>query len=515
MAAVTPRQTKAVPRSGCFIMSAAKRNAGIMAGSSVCRQSSMDLVRDSKKNARKRMSAGLASSEGWNDMKPPSLIQRCVLCERSRKKTATSSIAGTDYQYDAAGNMTRNVTPTVQTYSYDQENRLTGAAGFAYTYDGDGNRVRKSTGSTGTLYWYMTPGIVGESDLSGNLTDEYVFFDGERVARKSTNGVFYYFSDHLKTGSVITDSAGVIKAESDYYPWGGELQFVNNDSNHYKFTGKERDSETQLDYFGARYYSNGLGRWISSDWSPTPIPVPYANFGDPQSLNLYGFVGGNPASKADPDGHQGPGDVLQVIEVVNRFASDPGGFIKSFFKGSGKQEVANINMHKFGGHDLKPNFSNDVERAGGAALNGTSTAAGYAAVAFGAKGDVAVEPYEVGTYGELSGRSAGDGLSIDHIPSNASNLARATATKGEALTPQEAAAVRDQGTAVAVPDASHRGASPTYGGRNTQAQIQADAANPQAAAARDTQAMVNAASANDKAAAKAAATKICQAAECK
>jgi hypothetical protein len=31
--------------------------------------------------------------------------------------------------------------------------------------------------------------------------------------------------------------------------------------------------------------------------------VPYADFGDPQSLNLYGFVGGNPASKADPDGH--------------------------------------------------------------------------------------------------------------------------------------------------------------------------------------------------------------------
>jgi uncharacterized protein RhaS with RHS repeats len=115
-------------------------------------------------------------------------------------------------------------------------NRFTGAAGYAYTYDADGNRAIKSNGSTGTLYWYMTPGIVGESDLSGNLTDEYVFFDGERVARKSTNGVFYYFSDHLKTSSVITDSAGVIKAESDYYPWGGELQFVANDSNHYKFT---------------------------------------------------------------------------------------------------------------------------------------------------------------------------------------------------------------------------------------------------------------------------------------
>jgi uncharacterized protein RhaS with RHS repeats len=110
--------------------------------------------------------------------------------------------------------------------------------------------VRKSNASTGTLYWYMTPGIVGEGDLSGNLTDEYIFFDGERVARKSTNGVFYYFSDHLKTASVITDASGNIKSESDFYPWGGELQFIANDSNHYKFTGKERDSETQLDYFG-------------------------------------------------------------------------------------------------------------------------------------------------------------------------------------------------------------------------------------------------------------------------
>jgi RHS repeat-associated protein len=170
--------------------------------------------------------------------------------------------------------------------------------------------VRKSNGNlaaNGTLYWAMTPGVVAETDLAGTLKSEYVFFDGERVARRDgatgTGGVFYYFSDHLKTASVITDSAGVIKAESDYYPWGGELQFVNNDSNDYKFTGKERDSETGLDYFGARYYSNGLGRWVSADWSPTPVPLPYADFGDPQSLNLYTYVRNSPTMKVDPDGH--------------------------------------------------------------------------------------------------------------------------------------------------------------------------------------------------------------------
>jgi hypothetical protein len=52
--------------------------------------------------------------------------------------------------------------------------------------------------------------------------------------------------------------------------------------------------------------SGSLGRWVSPDWSASPVPVPYADLTNPQSLNLYGFVGGNPASKADPDGHCPP-----------------------------------------------------------------------------------------------------------------------------------------------------------------------------------------------------------------
>ena len=85
--------------------------------------------------------------------------------------------------------------------------------------------MRKSNGNlaaNGTLYWYMTPGVVAETDLAGTLKSEYAFFDGERVARRDgatgTAGVFYYFSDHLKTASVITDSTGVIKAESAITP---------------------------------------------------------------------------------------------------------------------------------------------------------------------------------------------------------------------------------------------------------------------------------------------------------
>jgi len=191
----------------------------------------------------------------------------------------------------------------------------------------------------------MSPGIVAESDLTGALKSEYVFFAGERVARKdfsgSTTSVFYYFSDHLKTASVITDSAGTIKEDEDYYPWGGELQFVNNDSNHYKFTGKERDSETGLDYFGARYYGNWVGRFLTPDWAAKPITVPYANFGNPQSLNLYSYVKNNPRTLGDPDGHQspsscGPGCIMQLIEISNRFDADPGGFGKALAIGAVK-----------------------------------------------------------------------------------------------------------------------------------------------------------------------------------
>ena len=234
--------------------------------------------------------------------------------------------SGTDYQYDAAGNMTYDATASLN-YTFDQENRLTGAAGYTYTYDADSNRVRKSNGNlaaNGALYWYMTPGIVAKSDLAGVLQSEYVFFDGERVARKDFpgNAVAYYFSDHLKTASVITDSAGNIKSESDYYPWGGELQFSNNDSNHFKYGGHERDSESGLDYQGARYYANGLGRFVSSDWSATPVPVPYADLSNPQTLNQYAYVRNNPITFGDPDGHDGGAGVLEKIaqEVIDAVA---------------------------------------------------------------------------------------------------------------------------------------------------------------------------------------------------
>jgi RHS repeat-associated protein len=79
----------------------------------------------------------------------------------------------------------------------------------------------------------------------------------------------------------------------------------------YCYTGKERDSESGLDMFGARYYGSSLGRFMTPDWAAKPVTVPYAHFGNPQSLNLYSYVQNNPTTVGDPDGH----DVNQLPTV--------------------------------------------------------------------------------------------------------------------------------------------------------------------------------------------------------
>ena len=100
---------------------------------------------------------------------------------------------------------------------------------------------------------------------------------------------------------------GAILDDNDMYPWGGVVPGVGKttSTNTIKFTGQYRDTDTaaNLDYFGARYYSNTIGRFMSPDWAAKPTMVPYAKFGDPQSLNLYSYVENGPINRIDADGH--------------------------------------------------------------------------------------------------------------------------------------------------------------------------------------------------------------------
>ena len=215
--------------------------------------------------------------------------------QESLSVTALSNnqLSAAGYSYDASGNM---LTDGRNTYTWNSEDQLKTAAGVTYTYDGDGYRVEKSSGK---LYWYGTVSdALMETDLSGNLTDEYIFFGGKRIARRdSSNNVVYYASDHLGTSRVVASSAGAILDQSDFYPFGGERVLSASSGNTYKFTGKERDSESNLDNFGARYDSSILGRFISVDPSRLSITL-----GNPQSWNRYIYALNNPVAYADRNG---------------------------------------------------------------------------------------------------------------------------------------------------------------------------------------------------------------------
>ncbi len=198
--------------------------------------------------------------------------------------------------YDNGGNQTKiglfnNV--------YDAENRLTsssnGVVSATYTYDGDGRRVQKVTGGTTTNYVY---------DAGGQLAAEY----SSSAAQASACGTCYLTADTLGSTRMITDETATPRECHDYLPFGEEIGrtagcYAGQTSNTLKFTGKERDVETGLDYFGARYLSSAQGRWTSPDSSSGASSVPYADLRDPQTLNLYGYVRNDPLGLVDVNGH--------------------------------------------------------------------------------------------------------------------------------------------------------------------------------------------------------------------
>jgi RHS repeat-associated protein len=212
-----------------------------------------------------------------------------------------NQLTATGYTYDALGNM---LTDASNTYVFNAESEIKTAASVNYTYDGDGDRVEKSNGK---IYWYGAgTEILDESDASGNFTDEYVFFAGKRIAHRSvsSNTIYYYAEDLLGTSRTLVQAGQTsLCYDADFYPFGGERDITTTCSQNYKFESKERDTETGNDDFDARYYSSRMGRWLSADWSAVPMPVPYANLSNPQTLNLYAMVSDNPETFADLDGH--------------------------------------------------------------------------------------------------------------------------------------------------------------------------------------------------------------------
>ena len=203
--------------------------------------------------------------------------------------------------YDSAGNLLTGNACGSPVYTYNGKSQLVSTAGYTYSYDAEGDRVIKANGSTGTIYARSAGSdTLYETDLSGNFRNEYIYFNGKILARRDAAGLeHYYFSDMLGSTSVIASAQNGLEVVEDYYPYGLSRLLLNNTPQNYQFTSKERDSESGLDDFGARFYSSYWGRFMSPD-----EPFYDGDIHDPQKLNLYSYVRNNPLNSTDPDGHR-------------------------------------------------------------------------------------------------------------------------------------------------------------------------------------------------------------------
>lgn len=106
-------------------------------------------------------------------------------------------------------------------------------------------------------------------------------------------GKLYFATDHLNSTRALTDAGGNVVETEQYDAFGGG---AGSQLTHYGYTGRERDADTGLYYYRARWYDPQLGRFISKD------PIGFKG-GD---INLYAYVGNNPVTYTDPKGLELP-----------------------------------------------------------------------------------------------------------------------------------------------------------------------------------------------------------------
>ena len=168
---------------------------------------------------------------------------------------------------------------------------------LCYTYNAEGQRVRKIAGGTTTEYIYGMSGVVAEK-VGTTWTVGYVYANGQLVAQYKDSTTYAVHKDHLGSTRLLT-KVNKTKLEDgyDYYPYGEPIGSSGSGTKR-KFTDHERDSETGLDYMGARYYTSLTGRFMSPD-----LPFLDQNSLNPQRWNLYSYGRNNPIAFSDPTGH--------------------------------------------------------------------------------------------------------------------------------------------------------------------------------------------------------------------
>ncbi len=216
-----------------------------------------------------------------------------------------------NYTYDNEGNLVQKVgisNGLTWTYTYDNLNRLVSAvemgaasAAVTYVYDVFGNRIEEdAVNGVGpvsvTRFAYDGSNAFADLDGSNNLVTRRLYLDAvdALVARIGTgNAVAWYLTDRLGSVRALADNTGAVIDKITYDGFGNVLTETNPAaSDRYKFTGREFDATTGLQYNRARFYDPATGRWDSQD------PLGF----DGGDANLYRYVRNNPTNDTDPGG---------------------------------------------------------------------------------------------------------------------------------------------------------------------------------------------------------------------
>jgi RHS repeat-associated protein len=171
-----------------------------------------------------------------------------------------------------------------------------------------------------TYYIYTFDGkLLAEYDHNGNCVRDYIYAGNRLIAeyKPQTNEYFYYMTDQINSTRIITNNSGNVVFSEAYGPYGDvQKTWPSTYDPKLKFSGKEREGYSDLDYFGARYFDHKNYRFNSVDPVINKIEALY----NPQLWNLYAYCQNNPVTYLDPDGRQSILDKFK--NITGKFTPD-------------------------------------------------------------------------------------------------------------------------------------------------------------------------------------------------